>query len=88
MNKGSKRITVRVGDELLEEMRACVERLNSNPTAAREWSVTEFVIQAIVEKIKHGRRSRNLDASVSCEKIDPYQPREFEAVPESELTCE
>ncbi len=75
MNKGSKRITIRVGDEMLELIDEYLETRLGSSTSER-WTRTDFVMQAIAEKLSHSRRSRRQAAQVKQRKIDPYRPRE------------
>jgi hypothetical protein len=77
MNKGSTKISVRVGDDLLSEIREQVELLNDRPGASREWTVTEYVIQSVISKLRHTQRSRGQQGTYSLEKVDEWGPREW-----------
>lgn len=57
MSKGSKRVTIRIGEELLRKMHEAVDRRNNRSNAAVCWSVSEFVVQAVVDKLNHDLRS-------------------------------
>lgn len=77
MNAGSKKIVARVGDELYDAVKEACEELNSRPCKNREWTITEFVVQALVEKLNHIKRNRKADEKVSSEKVDDFAPREW-----------
>ena len=75
MNKGSKRVTIRIGDELLELVREELDRRSTSP-ALEPWTVSDYIIQAVAEKLSKARRSRGDDAQVRQEKVNEYLPRE------------
>ena len=75
MNKGSKRVTVRMGDEMISAIRAQVKHLNADPGANREWTLSEYILQACVEKLRHAQRSRGKKGTCSLEKIDEWGRR-------------
>lgn len=80
MSEGSHRFTVRIGDELRAEMEETITRLNANPMAKRSWTLSEFIVQAIVEKLSHDKRSRGERKKVTAEKPDENMPREIQEV--------
>ena len=75
MNKGSKRLTVRLGEECFEEIKRACGELNERYDKKREWTMSEFVIQAVVEKLSKLERGRRSDATFSSEKVDDFSPR-------------
>jgi hypothetical protein len=77
MNGGSKKATVRFGDELFDEIKERVRVLNERPGASREWTFSEFVVQACVEKLRHTQRSCGKQGTYAAEKKGEYRPREF-----------
>jgi len=58
MSAGSPRIVLRVQGEMLARIHAAVEKRNQQPGAVRDWNVTEYVKQAIADKLSHDARSR------------------------------
>jgi len=76
MNAGSKKITVRVGDELLYAIDEAVAQLNSNPLLS-QITRSDFVVAAICEKLSHRKRSKRERINVKALKVEEYRPREF-----------
>lgn len=76
MNKGSTRITVRVGDEMLGLVDAYLESRLVSKADLEPWNRTDFIMAAIAEKLSHVHRSRKTGMAVRQEKVDPYRPRE------------
>lgn len=58
MSKGSKVIIVRIGDALDAAVRSAVQKRNDGPNQVRHWTVSEWVRQAIIDKLAHDKRSR------------------------------
>jgi hypothetical protein len=75
MNKGSTRKTIRFGDDLLALIDDELARRNARNTVA-PITFSDYVLQAIEDKLNHARRSRKEDVKVKVEKIDDYRPRE------------
>jgi len=50
MSLGSKRITIRVGDELYDDVAEAVRQRNELSGAKKYWTVTEYVIDALVDE--------------------------------------
>lgn len=79
MSIGSKRITLRIGDAMLSDVRDAVKLRNDNPKATRHWTVTEYVLEAVVNKLNHDRRSnRKSDRRRQELPVDGNEPREYE----------
>lgn len=76
MSKGSTRITIRIGDDLLEEIKATVHRRNNAKNQKKHWDKTEYIIEAIVDKLNHDRRSRSDAERFRHSKPDDNMPRE------------
>jgi len=57
MSEGSLRLTIRVGVSMRAAIEEAVARHNEAPSCI-EWSITDFCIQAIADKLNHGERSR------------------------------
>lgn len=57
MSKGSKVVPVRMGEDLLEQVKAIVKR-SAKTRFEGEWTVSEFVRAAVVDKLRHMERSR------------------------------
>jgi len=78
MNNGSKRITIRIGDELLQLVREEVAKKTNSPATGGNWTVSEWILQAVVEKLNHARRSRGSDERVTHLVVDENAPRVIE----------
>lgn len=78
MNKGSTRVTVRVGDELLERIDAALAKRNDLGGGVEEWKRTDWIIAAIVEKLNHSQRSRRKDSKVEAIGRDDDGKRAFD----------
>lgn len=78
MSIGSKRVTVRVGDDLLDLIDEAVERHNQAPGSIDIWNRSDFIIKAIEDKLNHGHRSARRERQVEVIKVDDYLPREVE----------
>jgi hypothetical protein len=76
MNKGSKRITIRIGDEMLDAVRSAVISAvaHNSPDIT---CVTDYIIKAIGEKLSHRERSAKRRINVKAEKVDEHLPRVF-----------
>ncbi len=61
MSKGSQRITIRIPDELREDLDNAVDKRNDPKTQTKHWTLTEYIVQAIVEKLNHDNRSCKRD---------------------------
>lgn len=77
MNQGSRKVCVRFGDALITEIREQIKLLNERPGASREWTLSEYVIQAVIAKLRHTQRSRGQKGTYSMEKVDEWGPREW-----------
>jgi len=75
MNKGSTRVTIRIGDELLQAVRDEVAKKTSSPSSGGSWTASEWIIQAIVDKLNHARRSRGQEEKVTHLVTDENAPR-------------
>jgi hypothetical protein len=75
MSQGSKRVTVRLGDDAIEQIREVCEQLNDRPQASRTWTLTEFIVQAVVEKLNKIERGRGKSDRFQLEKVDDFDPR-------------
>jgi hypothetical protein len=64
MSIGSKRITIRIGDELNAMVSDAVERRNNGSNQSKHWTTSEYIIQAIVEKLNHDNRSKGDDTKI------------------------
>lgn len=58
MSEGSLRLTIRVGQSMRTEIEKAVARHNKQPGGIIEWTVTDFVLAAVCDKLNHGERSR------------------------------
>lgn len=74
-NKGSTRVTVRVGDDLLDLIDAALDIRNEKAVLSEQWNRTDFIIKAIQDKLNHGHRSCKRDITVTVEKVGEYEPR-------------
>jgi len=77
MSRGSHRITIRIGTEMRDDIDLAVTCRNSLSGNLKNWTVSEFVIQAIVDKLNHDRRGRRAADRRRQQKIDDNQPREY-----------
>lgn len=57
MSQGSPRVTIRLPQPLLDLIEQTIERRNSN-TSLPPWSMSDFIQNAIWEKLDHMKRSR------------------------------
>ncbi len=57
MSKGSKIVNVRIEDQLHERMQEELTRRNEL-TSQSVWSMSDYIRQAVMEKIAHADRSR------------------------------
>lgn len=57
MSKGRRILTFRISEEMHGDVIRLVERRNST-TREEPWTMTDFVLRAIAEKIAHVERSR------------------------------
>ncbi len=78
MSIGSKRVTIRMGDDLVDLIREAVKRRNDASNATQEWKLSDYVIEAVKDKLNHDRRSRNAGEKVQVVKIADNMPREVE----------
>jgi len=78
MNKGSTRITVRLGDDLIDAVKVAVEMRNDGSVTAKHWTVSSYIVQAIEDKLNHDRRSRKADERVRAYRDWEYGPMQFE----------
>lgn len=77
MSKGTNRITIRVPDDLREDIASAVERRNNTSNQTKHWTMTEYIIQAVVDKINHDSRSRGCDERKRQEQPAENFPREY-----------
>ena len=75
MNAGSTRKTVRFGDDMIALIEDELAKRNANPTL-EPWTFSDYVMQAVAEKLSHARRGRKQDEQVRQQKIDQFRPRE------------
>ena len=57
MSKGTKRVTVRIDDDILDQVRELVISHN-NHSPDEPWDLSDFIRVSIVEKIDLARRRR------------------------------
>ena len=73
---GSTRKTIRIGDDMLALVQEQIERRNKTKPAERPWVFTDYVMQAIADKLSHDRRGRKEATKIVQEKCDENMPRE------------
>jgi len=73
MNKGSKKITVRLGDELLQRIDDAISALNAKCDQS-PLTRTDFVVRAICHELSHRERSRRTGKKVVAFKTDENVP--------------
>jgi hypothetical protein len=77
MSKGTNRITIRVPDALRDDIADAVEKRKADPMMSKQWTMTEYIVQAIVDKLNHDRRSRKDDGKRRQLKQESNEPREY-----------
>ncbi len=75
MNAGSSRITLRIGDDLRALIDAAVDKRNNGSITKKHWKLTDYCIQAILDKLNHDRRSCEAEERVVQEIVAPNTPR-------------
>ncbi len=78
MNKGSTRLTVRLGDDLIAAIKETVDRRNDGGVSPEHWTVSSYVVKAIEDKLNHDRRSARKDERVKAYREWEYGPMLFE----------
>jgi len=78
MNKGSTRVTVRLGDDLIELIDEALAIRNERAVLLDNWNRSDFIVKAIEEKLNHLHRASRREIKVSVNKIGEYIPREVE----------
>jgi len=76
MSRGKPKVVVRLDHSLMEQVRDAVERRNAGHVTAHHWDVSAYVRQAIVDKLKHDKRSRSRRRATSA--ISEQASREVE----------
>lgn len=74
MSKGSARVTVRIGDDMLSLVDEYL-RLRNLQSCVDPWNRTDFVMAAIAEKLSHAKRSRKERGRVRQFKSEENVPR-------------
>jgi len=74
MAKGSKAISVRLGQGILDRIDAEIQRRNEQPGVDETWSRTDWIIHAIVQKINHSERSRKARTRTRVVREDELLP--------------
>lgn len=74
-SKGSKRVTIRIGARMYELVKVQIERRNKAKSAERPWVLTDYIMQAIADKLSHDRRGRKILLKVVQDKCDENVPR-------------
>jgi len=77
MSKGNPRITVRLPLALRELVQSEIDRLNKGEPVGGEVTMSDFVVDAVCQKVNHIRRGRKIKAQVKHEKNDDGFPRQF-----------
>lgn len=57
MSKGNPRVTVRLEPRLLESVASAVDKRNAGCVTIRHWTLSDYIVQAIRDKLAHDRRS-------------------------------
>lgn len=57
MSQGSPRITLRLPADLKLHLDAAVQKRNEGNVSPIRWTRTRFIMQAIIDKLNHDRRS-------------------------------
>jgi hypothetical protein len=70
-------MTIRIGDEMRDDIAAAVNARNKAFGNQKIWTLTEFVVQAIVDKLNHDLRGKRQALKKVQEKIDDNMPREY-----------
>lgn len=78
MSLGTPRITIRVPEVLIEAMDSVIKSRNQAKAADREWSRTDWIVEAITEKLNKTGYGRKLKLGIRAIKYDDNMPREVE----------
>jgi len=73
---GSKRKTIRIGEDMLALVDEQIKRRNKAKPGERPWVFTDYLMQALADKLSHDRRGRKEAKNVVQEKCDENMPRE------------
>lgn len=58
MSAGTPVTTLRIPQDLLNEVKFYLDKRAANPVV-EPWTLTDFILAAIKDKLEHGRRSRS-----------------------------
>jgi len=78
MSKGSRRVTIRIGDELLDLVQEAITRHNESTNSAEPWTLSDLIVKAIGDKLNHGHRSARRERIVDVIKVADNEPRVVE----------
>jgi len=78
MNKGSKRITVRLGSDLIDMIDDALKTRNEKAVLCDDWNRSDFIVRAIVDKLNHNHRSCGRNLKVVIVKRGENAPTEVE----------
>jgi hypothetical protein len=77
-SKGSPQVAVRLPQEVIDAIDACVESRNNAQGWDREWKRADWLVEAIVEKLNKTGYGRKLKLGIKAVKVDDNMPRELE----------
>jgi len=76
-SKGSDQIAVRVPADVKDAVRFVVAERNRRKPADRPWTMSDWVLDAILEKLAKIARGRGLDGKYEWDRPDDNQPAEL-----------
>lgn len=84
MSLGSPKIVVRVPQAVIDDVDASVDRRNKAKNQTKHWSRTEWVMEAIMDKLNHEARSARRERKTRQWQPAENEPRVYEVDGEDE----
>jgi len=75
MSKGSEKVTIRLGASFRHAVEEYCETRKNRAGGIEPWTFSDFVIQAILDKLNHIERSKKSNVKWSMGRIDENGPR-------------
>lgn len=75
---GSPKVVVRVPQEVIDAIDACVESRNEHQSADRPWTRSDWIVEAITDRMNKTGYGRGDKLQIKAVKVDDNAPREIE----------